>query len=305
MKPVLLLLTIVASLTLFSCQKEIDWNLVNNPTTPGGGSGPQANPNGVTGGTNGTVLLRAVRKNNLDSVVALFDYNSADKFIKYVCLGKEKYDTFDITYNIYKTFERDASGRIVKFVTANTLDTSLFGALDSIRSTVHYPSASSVEFDYVVTKADMGIANMVDSTLYTFSGGRVASSVTYSSNDFIPGPPTLARKVEYFYDVAGNVKELRSYYVDQATSQLKLANKTLYTFDDKPNVHYFKNDGIFIGDIYYGPNNCIKGVQTDVVNNQSNIVSLAYNYNAQNHPKNGQMAANNPNRNFTLIYYYR
>lgn len=304
MKPFLLLLTIVACFTLLSCQKEIDWSLVNTPTGTGG-SGPQANPNGVTGGSNGTVLLRAVRKNNLDSVVVLLEYNSADKFTKYVCVGKEKYDTFNIIYNIYKTFERDAAGRIVKMVTANTLDTTFFGVLDSTRSTIHYPSSSSTEFDYVVTKMSMGIANMVDSTRYTFSGGKVTSSLTYSSNDFIPGPPTLARKVEYIYDAAGNVIELRSYFADQATGQMTLANKTLYTFDSKPNVHHFKNEGIFIGDIYYGPNNVIKGVQTDVINNKTNIVSLAYNYNLQNHPMNGQMVANNPNRSFTLTYYYR
>jgi hypothetical protein len=308
MKPLRFLAGCLLIISIFSCQKEVDWASIPPPAgSPGTGGNPQANPSGITGGSNGTVLLSAVRKNNLDSVVATIEYNGADKFIKYTCFGKEKYDTFDINYKIYSTYERDANNRIIKFVGMNTLDTTIFGAVDSIRGTVHYPSASATDFDYVVTTSDMGLAIFTDSSLYTYSAGKVIRKTTYTYNDFLPGTvPELSSKQEFDYDVAGNVKEIRAYAADQLTGQLKLASKTTYTYDNKPNAYTFKNEGFLLTGIYYGPNNSLTAVNTNYgPPSQTTVISSAYNYNAQNYPMNGQMAASNPTRTFTLAFYYR
>src|SRR5437868_13124558 len=90
----------VMAILFTSCQKEItiDVDPTNNTGGTTGSGGP-ASAAGVTGGSEGTILLRAVRKSGNDSVVATLTYNSSDKFITYSAIGKEKYDTFNITYN--------------------------------------------------------------------------------------------------------------------------------------------------------------------------------------------------------------
>jgi hypothetical protein len=296
----------ILAILFTSCQKEITLEVAGSGNTGGTtGTGGPASATGVTGGSDGTLLLRAVRKSGNDSVVATLSYNSSDKFITYTAIGKEKFDTFNIVYNIKRFYTRDAAGRITNIIAPNDMDTTFFGPVDSTRSVVRYPNATSTEFSSVVTKTDVFIMSSIDSTVYTYSNGKVTSSVTYTSNTLFPGPPTVASKAEFDYDASGNVKELRQYGPSQTSTAIGLAAKTTYTYDTKPSTYFFKNDGLLIGDIYYGPNNILSSTQVNYNTNQTNKVTAAYNYNSSNIPKNGQMVVTPPYRAFTLTFYYR
>jgi hypothetical protein len=296
------------ALLFTSCQKEITLDVPNSGNTGTGGSngsGGSANAGGITGGTDGTILLKAVRKTGSDSVTATFTYNSADKFMSYVVSGKEKYDTFNLVYNIQKYLTRDAAGRVTKVVSPSTIDTTFFGAADSSRTVVYYPSPTSTEFRAMVTTTDAVLMKAIDSTVFTFSNGKVVSYLTYSYNDLIPAPPTLSGKGEYVYDAADNVLEIKQYAQAQLSTQLTLVSKATYTWDNKPSGTAFKNEGFFIDGGYWNGHNPLTGTIVNYQNGTTGTISAAYNYNSSNYPKNGQLIASNPSRTYTQTYYYR
>lgn len=290
-----------------ACQKEITLSDTNSPTGGGSGNIGNATASGITGGTNGSMILRAVRKLNGDSVVATFTYDSNDRMMSYTALGREKYDTFNINYKFEYYYTRDALGRVISYTSPNTLDTSLFGQLDSIRTAVYYPSSTSTEFRAIVTRMDMGFLSSTDSTVYTFTNGRVTSSTTYSVNDLFSGSiPEVSGKSEFVYDAVGNVKDHKLYAPSSPSSPvMELRSVSTYTYDNHKNAQEFKNEGFFFNSSYMGPNNVVKVVQQLYNPSQVNTVSAAYNYNANDRPQNGQMLMSTPVRNFTFTFYYK
>lgn len=302
-----LLAIVLAAMVFTSCQKEITLSDVLPPGPGGNPTVGNANAFGITGGTNGSMILRAVRKLNGDSVVATFTYDSNDRMMSYTALGREKYDTLNINYKFEYYYTRDALGRVVSYTSPNTMDTTFFGQLDSIRTTVYYSSPTSSEFRAIVSKMDMGIATGTDSTVYTFANGRVAASTTYSVNDLFGGAmPEITSKSEFNYDAVGNVREHKIYaQPTSGAAGLVLRSVSTYTYDNKKNAQEFKNEAFFFNSAYMGPNNIVKVVQQLYDPVSVNTVSAAYNYNTNDRPQNGQMLVSSPVRNFTLTYYYK
>lgn len=176
---------------LFSCQKEISSENGNS----GGNNG--------NGSTNGK-LVKIVEVTANDTLVTLYGYDSQDRLQTMTIDGKAN----GMTTHQYRKVEWDAAGRVVRV--KQYLEMNGMSA-DTAVNIIHYPNATTTDYDYSVNTMGMMGFTSIDSTVYTYSNGKLVKEISYTSTPLLGLPPVESSKVEFTYDGSGRVSILKMY----------------------------------------------------------------------------------------------
>ncbi len=232
--------SLLCLLGLAACQKELS---VETGNIPGGDS---------------TLLVKIVVTNQQnDSTVMAYSYDGNKRVIGTAYSGK---DSNNNEYNQQLQIKRDNNGRITQVagsvrlatllpegIPAGTLPVSRDGEVQTTKN-VHYPDASTRNFDYVTSIFQMGAITATDSTVYTYSNNTVIKAVSYLSAALVPGLPSfnfLADSTVYAYDGQGNLTSSNSYGPSDLSSPgstLVLGITNTYEYGTQPNPLVLGNE---------------------------------------------------------------
>lgn len=283
---IIIALSALASIFLFSCQKEVDYANGNNNSGGGGGGGAQ-----------GTTLVKTVSKNGSDSVVTVYTYNGNKKLINEKITGKSQ--GIDVS-NEYKYY-RNASGIITRYVQINA-DLVAQG-IDSVTTIVNYNSSSSRYTSTVSTITYSGFT-VLDSTVFLYdAGGKVIESDLYLGIPLLGGYD-LAVKFKYMY-ANGNISQYDIYDLTSGTEEHIATTK--YTFDAKTSPIIFNNEAFAIGHPdWVSVNNATKVELLDLTDPTNNYtIAIAYAYNSANRPATSVNTTTPGNIVDNVTYYYQ
>jgi len=265
---IIIALFTLASVFLFSCQKEVDYANGNNNSGGGGGGG---------GGTQGTTLVKTVSKNGTDSVVTVYTYNANKKLINEKITGKSQ--GIDVS-NEYKYY-RNASGIITRYVQINA--TLAAQGIDSVTTMVNYNSSSS-RYTSTVSLITYSGFTVLDSTVFVYDGsGKVTESDLYLGIPLL-GSYDLAVKFKYVYAANGNISQYDIYDLTSGTEEHVATTKN--TFDTKTSPIIFNNEAFAIGHPdWVSVNNATKVELLDLTDPTNNYtMAITYTYNGTNRP---------------------
>lgn len=205
------LLTVFTAIVLLaSCQKEIGLD-PNSPAGIGSGSGTGSTGNGSnSGGSTGSgLLVKTVAVSGTETQTTLYGYD-AQKRLETITLSGT---SGGLSVDSYQKFVRDGAGRIVKVLQkiadppGATADTSV--------KTYRYPDATTLNFDYsfqeqhvTMSGIDMGT---VDSCVYTYTSGRMASYRDYMFSSLLPGTVQMNSRWDFTYDASNRVTGMKVY----------------------------------------------------------------------------------------------
>lgn len=168
--------------------------------TPGSGSGGGGNGNGSTNGK----LVKSVDVTGNDTLTTLYGYDSQDRLQTMTIDGKSN----GMDLHQYRKVEWDATGRVTRvlqYLVVNGM------SADTARNNIHYPNATTMEYDYSVNTISMMGFTTIDSTVYTYSGGKMSRQLSYTSSPLLGLPPIESTKVDFTYDGNGRVSALKLY----------------------------------------------------------------------------------------------
>ena len=272
---VLLLLILVTSI-LFSCQKEVDF----------------ANTGGGNGGTPDIFLQKLVSKSGSDSSTLEFGYNSSKKLITL--------NTIDVTNGTtslnQERVERNSQGIIQKLIIKDDQYQQL--GLDSVVTVMEYSSGRYVS---KVTTIDLGIALFRDSVVLIYDAeGKVATERIY--DDLATGNYEENSKIDYTYS-GNNIATIKQYSYDGSTYSLVVT----YSYDEYDNKVSPMNIGfdafVFDSPAMYSFNNPTKSSIAD--SGSSETFTTTYTYNSANKPLTGTSTIQPGNSTATATYYYQ
>jgi hypothetical protein len=248
----------VLSLGLFSCQKEVK-DIFSN----------------VSGGANGTRLIKTVEKMAADSVVTVYGYNSSGKIIKADIAGVETGQAYDVSL----TYVRNSTGVIQKQI----LESSDFASvgIDSIVSIVSFDAGSNRYKGSVTDFSLLGIP-LLDSVVFQYDGsGRLVTEIDYNDVGFGYLP---SWKKEYAYN-GNNLATEKYYNFDLTSGDFVLEDTGSYEYDTKVNPLQFAVDAPVLNLYpFYSANNVTKFtyVANDPADNFTSTIN--YTYNSSNRP---------------------
>lgn len=275
---------IIGLLAFSSCEKAY---------TPG-----DINPPAPTGSSNGSLLVKNVTIANTDTTVTTYEYNTSKQLTKM----NETFNSGGTTSNITYKLMRDNDGKVVQVVLGNPKsNTSVF--TDSVVQSIHYP-AGSLNFDYKLFSFRLGALNITDSTAFTYTNGRVTNIFDYRNK---PGSVyTLAGKVEYTYDLSGNMSIAKIYSYSTITANDTLTVTLFY--DDKKATLQLGNEAHLLGiGQLTAKNNIIKAVSVsaDGKTTDTSTSTVIYQYNANNFPVSAVITQNPGGIISKATYYYQ
>ena len=282
MRSNLFLLFCLLVLCFTSCQKSIEWNdLVLTPTTPT----TPTTPGGGT--TTGSLLVKAVSLSLTDTLTEMYSYDASNKIIKTQTVGTSSGSKVDMS-NIYT---RNSSGNITKYVQIN-YSASSFNAsgYDTTVTVIHYPTGSS-NFDYVLTQQEFLGFVFSDSTVFTYTAGKITRQTSYMT-DLLTGGYIINQYLDYTYDANGNVTSAKTYSYTTGTTADLVATYT-FAYDTKKSPLVMGNEAFIISSPpSYGPNNFTKYDVVDVTTPLNSLyISSKYNYNANSYPSDATITA--------------
>jgi hypothetical protein len=275
MKSLLTAVVAFSCIAFFSCQKEVDDTLPGNT--------PSANVPGL--------LKRMVIKQNSDSSVSDFFYNSAGKLLAVrntdVSGGTSEYSN--------QTVERNSQGMIQKVITKGTQLSQ--NGIDSLVSIVR--SVSGRYTNRVVKAVVLGDTTS-DSTVYTYN----ASGSISSQEDYIDdGTGGLIRiRAEYTYS-GGNLVSLKGYDLTSGTPVLNL-NQVL-EYDARTSPLVVGNEAFVLDNFleWYSGNNLKKLTVNETGDPVTHVETLDYLYNSANKPASAIIIPDGQ-LGITASYYY-
>jgi hypothetical protein len=204
----------------------------------------------------------------------------------------------------YRRFYRDAAGRIIRIATKippqNGIET------DTVFMNVHYPNASTFNYDYTVQKISVSGFDVYDSTTYTYNNNnQITEGYTHQYNPIL-GPVQDLRAV-YSYDASGNLVKMEGY--NNASGQMELVSTFNLEYDDKTNPLAFDKQGLLVtaGTPNTSKNNVTVMTFTDVATNEdSQVLNFAYTYGSNGLPsKVIQTDQSGSNPVTTTTFYYQ
>ena len=272
---VLLLLILVTSI-LFSCQKEVDF----------------ANTGGGNGGANDVFLQKLVSRSGADSSTLEFGYNSSKKLITL--------NTIDVTNGTtsltQERVERNSQGIIQKLIIKDDQYQQL--GLDSVVTVMEYSSGRYIS---KVTTIDLGIVVFRDSVVLIYDAeGKVATERIY--DDLATGNYEENAKIDYTYS-GNNIATIKQYSYDGSTYSLVVT----YSYDEYDNKVSPMNIGfdafVFDSPAMYSSNNPTKSSIAD--SGSSETFTTTYTYNSANKPLTGMSTIQPGNSTATATYYYQ
>jgi hypothetical protein len=271
---VLLLLILVTSI-LFSCQKEIDSAIA------GGGNG----------GTTDVLLQKLVSRSGSDSSTLEFGYNSSKTLMTLNTINV----TNGTTSLTRERVERNSQGIIQKLIIKDDQYQQL--GLDSVVTVMGYSSGRYIS---KVTTIDLGIVVFKDSVVLIYdAGGKVVTERIY--DDLATGNYEENSKIEYTYS-GNNIATIKQYSYDGTTYSLVVT----YSYDEYDNKVSPMNIGfeafVFDSPAMYSFNNPTKSSISDTGSSQT--FTTTYTYNSANKPLTATSIIQPGNSTATATYYY-
>jgi len=251
-------------LLVTSCQKEISFD---SPADPNGGSG---------GGTSGDLLVKVVAVTGSETLTTLYTYDSQKRLETETMDGS----TGGLTMHNYRKFIRDASGRVSRIL--QKLDQNGIASDTSVNN-IHYPNATTMEYDYSLTTISLGGFSAIDSSVYSFSGGKLLNTVSYLSTPLLGLPPIVSTKYEFTYDASGRVSILKIYATLSPTgigSLTPIVNET-FTYGSSVNYLWSTNNGAqnyWLTGMPNAVNNAVTKLQIDDLTDPSNSTTINSTY---------------------------
>ena len=274
-------LAVASAYLLVSCQKETSTD----------------SPNQRTDTTLGNQLARVVTysgPSNQDSAVVEYTYGATGKLAS-------EHTTFVINDNgtivrkeYFTRYERDVTGRIVKFTYKPTTD--IGNAPDSVSESVTYKGAGLMQ-----------IAYLNDSTrVYEYDAqGRVSKTSDYQHLPLATDPRKLVVYHTYTYDAAGNMLERKEYTDRNDDGNFELNISYKFEYDNQINPLYFTDDAMieFKWYLFASPNNLTK-FSYDVADPgfPDDEANATYQYRMDGKPASSTYVGNGQ-ANFSIYYY--
>jgi len=275
---IILTLSALACVFLFSCKKEEDF----------------ANGGNNSGGTNPTRLVKMVTKSGSDSSVYNFTYNSSGKITGANLSGAESGQPIDLRIS----YIRNASGIIQKQILKSNEFASV--GIDSIVTIVNYDAGNNRYKNAISVFSVFGFP-IRDSIVFQYdASGKMISEIDYTDGGGGYEPST---KTEYSY--SGNNLLSEKFYSYNATSAaFDLDETDTYEYDAKTNPLQFASDAVVLNLVpFYSANNVTK--TTVVASNPADnyITTETYTYNSSNRPATSTSVTGSETA--TTTYYYQ
>ena len=208
--PVLLLL-------VTSCQKEISFD---SPANPNGGGG---------GGTTGDLLVKVVAVTGNETLTTLYTYNGQKRLETTTMDGSSA----GFKMHIYTKLLYDAAGRVYRVLQYAVQDGI---PSDTAVNNIHYPNATTIEYDYSVNNISMFGFSAIDSSVYQFTSGKLMNITSYLSSPLIGVDPVVSSKYEFTYDGSGRVSLLKMYTMAIPGAPLSNIANQSYTYNTTVNT---------------------------------------------------------------------
>lgn len=273
-----ILSVITVSVFLISCQKELSF--------------PDAGSN--SGGSNGTLLVKTVTKTSTDSSEVNFFYDGNKRLIRQYTTGT--YGGQDLTNDIILV--RNSSGIITQMIYKSPALQIL--GIDSLIDKVYYDNGSKQYTGFVQTLSLSGF-EVIDSTVYSYSGNNIIESNEYQTSFGITG---MIFKSDYSYTGA-NLTSIKSYAPD-SSGNISLVETSKISYDNKPAALTLPPGEAFImGNIFVvSSNNPLSYLVQD--GNAATILSSnnSYTYNSSNRPQTDKVL-DNLGVTRTISFYYQ
>jgi hypothetical protein len=148
--------------------------------------------------------------------------------------------TSGVPMNTFKKYVRDGAGRIVRILQSSDI---VGIPSDTAINLVHYPNATTLEYDYHVNTIGFMGFSTVDSTVNSYSGGKLVSQTSYLTTPLLGPIPVSTTKVEYIYDAMGRVSvvKMSSSGTSIGGPIVPIANQT-FTYGGPMNMLYMTNN---------------------------------------------------------------
>ena len=200
---------------LVSCQKEIGFD------TPSGSGG---------GGATGNLLVKTVAVTGTETLTTLYTYDAQKRLETTTMDGTSA----GIVMHIYTKLLYDAAGRVYRVIQYAEQDGV---ASDTATNKIHYPNATTVEYDYSVNSISMFGMSAIDSSVYQFASGQLINFTSYLSSPMMGPDPIMSSKYEFNYDGSGRVSLLKLYaMVGMPGSPLSNIANQSYTYNTTVNT---------------------------------------------------------------------
>jgi len=262
MKRIVLIASVLA-ITLFSCQKEIDW--------------------GLGGTASGKQLVKISSKTGADSTIVEYFYDGSKRLAREKTTGAAAGTSLDNDLTIV----RNSSGIITKTIQKAAALTA--AGIDSVVTRFYYNTGSS---KYTATAFDLSIPGIAitDSAVYTYdANGRITRDSHYLAIGGlpIPLPAFLAARNTYTYSADGkNILSVATEAAIPPATTLAPAAAQTYTIDTKVNPLIISNEAILLNRVgLYNANNTTKAIVTNAIDPTQDLTTdYTFKYNTENKP---------------------
>ena len=230
----ILLTAFLVAILLASCQKEVSFQSGSNGNTGGNGNG-----NGNTTG----LLVKAVAVTGAETQTTIYTYDSQKRLATMTIEGVSG----GMPIHSYQRFERDGAGRIVKVL--QKLGDVGGVPSDTAVKTIHYPDATTMNYDYSVHVMGMSMGpglppmQTIDSNVYHYASGKITSYDSYMSSSLMPGEIMMSSRYDFAYNAENRVAGMKMYSdVSDPGGTQELVSEWKYTYGNSVTGGYISSN---------------------------------------------------------------
>ncbi|MFL5739728.1 MAG: hypothetical protein ACJ75B_05890 [Flavisolibacter sp.] len=197
------------TITLLSCQKEPNVDLGTTPASGGG------NTNGL--------LVKAVAVTGSETLTSLYGYDNQKRLETITMDGSSG----GMQIHNYQKYARDNTGRITQII--QQVDNNGISS-DTTVNNIHYPSATSMDFDYSINIIGLSGYSVTDSSAYHYSAGKMTSIDSYLSAPLIGTSVMQNTRYDFSYDASGRVSSQKIYNSTTPSGPMVLVASETFTY---------------------------------------------------------------------------
>lgn len=249
--------------------------------------------------SSGDLLVRSVSVANGETTTTTYTYTPDGKIDAINMTGTSG----GINVGNYRKFYRDAAGRIIRIAEKVPPQSGI--EVDTVFTYVHYPNATTFNYDYTVQNINVDVYEINDSTLITYnSNNQITQSYTYQTSTIFG--PFQEIKTLYTYDAAGNATKIEGYNDASGTMELSVIFNIEY--DNKTNPLAFDQQASLLsgGGFTASVNNPVVIRFTDAANPGVQTITNTYTFGANGLPETLLSAddVDGTVTNTTTTFYY-